>query len=176
MLNWINSNSSLVVILLTFVLAVATLQYVRLTKQIAEASRLQAESLHKPVLTFMRNDNIPPLMEELMERRLTGEEARIEAASPLRIVNIGSGPALQINWSTSSAIPPGAPITKTEGFMPYVQAGDSFSIFEVTSVKMGGFQFHIELECRYESLSGTKYVSKTVVDKKKVVGFQVRSA
>ena len=97
------------------------------------------------------------------------------AVATLRYVNIGSGPALQVNWSVTSSVT-GLTGMNAQGFIPYVQSGDAFGTYSVSHVKMGGFQFHIELECRYESLSGTRYVSKTVVDQKKVVSFVVRPA
>ncbi len=65
MWQFLNSNaaavqaiSAVVVVLLTLALTTATFRYVRLTKQIAKASITQAEAVHKPILTFKRDDRI----------------------------------------------------------------------------------------------------------------------
>jgi hypothetical protein len=97
--DWLNANSgavqattSVFVAALTAVLAVATLVYVRLTHQIARASIEQGEAQQKPCLilrTTRRDDQWvildPPLA------------AEVEGGN-LRILNIGSGPALQVQY------------------------------------------------------------------------------
>lgn len=166
--------SAVAVVLLTLILTLSTGVYVYLTSRIAEASRLQAEAMHKPVLTLLRDDAAEIKVEELMAATMEGTGLKIDAVSPMKAINIGSGPALQVNWSHTSATT-GIPIDKRVGFMPYVQAGDSFPIYAVSSVKMAGMQFHVEFECEYKSLSGTTYKSKTVVDRKKVISFKVSS-
>ncbi len=171
----VQAIAAILIAVLTIVLVGATLRYVHLTNQIARASRLQAESAQKPVLTFLRDEAATPEIPELMDHAVKGTEMLSAAASPMRIVNIGSGPALQVTWSITTGESFGGADRTTQGFTPYVAVGDSFPSWSVTHVKMAGLQFRMELECRYESLSGTKYVSKTVVDKKKVVSFKSTS-
>jgi hypothetical protein len=180
---WLNGNSAAVqavsavaVVFLTLILTLSTGFYVFLTGQIAKASRLQAEAMHKPVLTLLRDDAAEMKIEELMAATTQGLELQVNAVSPMKAVNIGSGPALQVNWShTSAATGWNLKANRNVGFMPYVQAGDSFPVYAVSSVKMAGMQFHVEFECEYKSLSGTTYKSKTVVDRKKVINFEVSS-
>ena len=179
---WLNANSSAVqgvsaavVVFLTLILTISTGVYVYLTSQIAKASRLQAEAMHKPVLTLLRDDAAQIQIEELTAAN-KGVELQVTAVSPMKAVNIGSGPALQVNWShISKADGWNLPANKNAGFMPYVQAGDSFPVYAVSSVKVASMQFHVEFECEYKSLSGTTYKSKTVVDRKKVISFEVSS-
>src|SRR5258708_20851931 len=97
-----------------------------MTKQMGRPSHLQAESAKRLVLTFLREEAATPEIPELMDHAVKGTEMLSAAASPMRIVNIGSGPALQVTWSITTGESFGGADRTTQGFTPYVAVGDAF--------------------------------------------------
>src|SRR5262249_51320266 len=112
----VQAISSAVVVLLTCVLAAATLRYVHLTKRIADPSVAQAEAVHKPVLTLKRDDLTPPTDLTDLVRDAMGEGICTRVGSILEIVNIGTGPALQVTWTIER-------FSNVKGFLPYLEVG-----------------------------------------------------
>jgi hypothetical protein len=95
----VQACSAVVIVLLTFVLATATLRYVRLTEKIATASATQTEAVHKPVLTLKQVEVDPSTVEVADLTKLIGDaragKQHTRIGPILEIVNIGTGPALQ---------------------------------------------------------------------------------
>ncbi len=109
-------------------------------------------------------------MAALTERVREASEGRlgISIGPSLEITNIGTGPALQVKWTFHR-------FADTGGFIPYVVVGESIPLYLASKVKMGGMPTAFQLECHYESISGEKYISRTVVENStKVVSFDVQ--
>jgi hypothetical protein len=140
----VQAVAAIAVVLLTGALVWATRKYVRLTNKIADASAAQTEAMHKPILTLLRDEHASPTSIDLL-----AGELRNKVASPLAVVNIGAGPALQVKWVIVRP-PQGAPI---EGFVPYVEAGKSVPTFLSGHVATAGTGIRIQLQCLYESLT-----------------------
>jgi hypothetical protein len=153
--------------LLTLALVGATFWYVRLTRTIAESSVAQAEAMHKPVVTFQRDDAVSaPSVDPL------DDVHRTKSTSPLILINIGTGPALKVNWRIRRE-PHNEPI---DGFTSYIEAGKTVSTHLSGHLGGLGTEIHIDLECGYESVSGTKYVSATHLENMKITGFNTRKS
>jgi hypothetical protein len=172
----LNSNSGAVqaicavaVTFLTVVLAGATLRYVRLTKQIAAASVTQAEAAHKPVLTLKHQElTNEEIVAHLTSGGLVGEK-HAWVGSALEIINIGTGPALHVKWTLSR-------FSDTNGTIPYIMVGQFVSLRTASKVKMAAVPTTYELVCRYTSLSGTKYVSRTgITNSREISSFEIKT-
>jgi hypothetical protein len=75
----------------------------------------------------------------------------------LEIINIGTGPALQVRWTLKR-------FSDTGGFIPYVEVGQCVSLRTASKVKMSAVPTSFQLECRYKSISGMNYVSRTYIE------------
>ncbi len=163
----IQAIAAVAVGLLTLALVGATFWYVRLTRKIAESSVAQAEAMHKPVVTFQRDDAVSARSVDLLD-----DVHRTKSTSPLILINIGTGPALKVSWRIRRE-PDDKPIS---GFTSYIEAGKAVSTH--LSGHLGALRtdMHIELECDYESVSGTKYVSATHLENMKITSFDTRKS
>ncbi len=163
--------SSIAVAFLTLVLVVATVRYVRLTQQIAEAAAVQAEASYKPVLTLRREekDNRPTDIAVLTER--IGDVLKNGQATyigpTLEIVNIGSGPAMHVKWRVDR-------FAAIAGSVSYICPDQWVSLELASKVNMGAIPTSYVVECQYESISGRKYFSRTGIERStKIVSFEV---
>jgi hypothetical protein len=176
MWHFLNSNSgaaqaisAVVVAFLTYVLARATLRYVRLTKQIAAASVAQAEAIHKPVLTLKHEElTNEEIVAHLTAGGLVGE--RHSWVGPvLELINIGTGPALHVKWTLKRSF-------ESNGIIPYVAVGQVVSLRTASKVKMAAVPTTFEVVCHYTSLSGTRYVSRTnVINSREISNFEIHT-
>ena len=162
----VQAVSAAVVAVLTLILARSTVRYVRLTKRIAAASVTQAEAVHKPLLTLRQDETQVVEFGKRISDALQGQ-LHTSVGKVLEVVNIGTGPALQVKWTLRRGHPTG-------GFIPYIQVGQSVSLLVASKVKMAAVDTRFEFECRYLSLSGTKYVSrKKIENSQEISSFEV---
>jgi hypothetical protein len=85
----------------------------------------------------------------------------------LEVTNIGTGPALQVTWSIKR-------FSQTGGFIPYVAVGQSVSLRQASKVKMKVIATEFEVLFAYTSLSGTKYLSRTMVENsQEIANFEI---
>jgi hypothetical protein len=145
-------------------------KYVQLTQQIARASVVQAEAANKPILTLRRDDTPIPqadtdaVIARIQEQLQTGFGTYIGPV--LEVTNIGNGPALHVKWTINR-------FTRTSGFIPYICPAQWVSLQMATKVKMPAIPASYEVEFQYESISGTRYVSRTAIEHNtKVVRFE----
>lgn len=157
----VQACSAIIVVLLTVVLASATLRYVRLTEKIATASATQTEAVHKPVLTLKQVEVEPSTVEVADITKLVGDaragKQHTRIGQVLEIVNIGTGPALQVKWTLNR-------FSGTGGFIPYIGVGQCVSLRTASKVKMPAVPTTFQVQCRYKSISDTKYVSLTTIE------------
>jgi hypothetical protein len=157
----VQACSAVVIVLLTFVLATATLRYVRLTEKIATASATQTEAVHKPVLTLKQVEVDPSTVEVADLTKLIGDaragKQHTRIGPILEIVNIGTGPALQVKWTLNR-------FSETGGFIPYIAVGQCVSLRTASKVKMPAVPTTYQVQCRYKSISDTKYISVTSIE------------
>lgn len=151
---------------LTFLVLVANvilfLKYLRATNKIKDASIDQSEGLSKPVITLRRQDSAPTDLEIMDEGLLT------KIASPIELVNIGNGPALNIKWEILRD-PSNALIN---GFASYIEPGKSVATHLQRHVAFrADHPMTMQVKCTYHSLSRAEYVSMTDVEDMKVKTF-----
>ncbi len=163
----INDSAPAIQAIATLALLGVTFLYVRHTGRIAKSSAEQAEAMHKPVVTFQRDDAVSSGIEDLLD-----DVHRTKSTSPLILINIGTGPALKVSWRIRRR-PPDEPIN---GFTSYIEAGKAVSTDLAGHLGVLGDVIDIELECDYESVSGTKYVSATHLENMKITSFNTRKS
>jgi hypothetical protein len=163
----VQACSAVVIVLLTVVLAGATIRYVRLTDRIATASATQTEAVHKPVLTLRQVEaptttDIAPTQADIAElSKQVGDAMKgkqhTHIGPVLEIINIGTGPALRVRWTLKR-------FSDTGGFIPYVEVGQCVSLKMASKVKMPAVPTSFQVECRYKSISGLNYLSRTSIE------------
>ena len=143
---------------------IAFLSYLRATNRIKDASIEQSEGLSKPVVTLKRQVSAPTDMDLMQEVLLSN------IASPIELVNIGSGPALSVKWEIVRD-PSKAPIA---GFASYIEPGKAVATFLQGHVAFSGSHpMAMRVKCTYKSLSDAEYISITEVEDMRIKTFAV---
>ena len=119
----------------------------------------QTEAVHKPVLTLKQVEATTVDIAELTKQvgdAIAGKQ-HTRVGPTLEIVNIGTGPALQVEWTLKR-------FSDTGGFIPYVEVGQCVSLHTASKVKMPAMPTSFQVECRYKSISGMNYFSRTSIE------------
>lgn len=163
MWNWVGTPiTQNIVLFLAFAVNVATLvyliKYVRATKGIEREAGIQSEGLSKPALALRavvpRSLTTDENFLEILNRKLL-TRAEPNAKGFLEMVNIGSGPALLVQYEIREGSPQsGKPWI---GGAAYIRAGETLALPLQSGNPIKDRQQKIT--CSYASLSGNKYES-----------------
>lgn len=137
---------AIVIVLLTTAIACATLRYVKVS-----------EALQKPCVTIKSEPR-----DHLEAVLLAPFVAQAKQAPTVEILNIGIGPALNVQYGFLQVdAPEGAPAMHPTGFVNHLQAGQQWATHLArTSLSNRIFEFNAS----YESLSRKKYKTKLRVE------------
>jgi hypothetical protein len=130
--------------------------YVRATKGIEKAANEQSEGLAKPVIV-VESSGVNSSVEAILSGGLFSEIGD----GGVRLINIGTGPALWLEWSATGKRYSDKGPCGSAGFVPYLTPGQPIPA-GCSRGFVSGLSF-LTVECKYRSLSGTHYVSRTVI-------------
>jgi hypothetical protein len=167
---------------LTFAISVLTLVvlfwYACLTRGIEKAAKEQSEGLSKPLIVVVSSPDIPNKDEAILGGGLFSE-----IGDRVLLMNIGTGPALWVNWSATGQHATGeSRVSSLAGFVPYLRPNETVDT-EHSRPYVSGLNY-LTVECRYESLSRTRYTSWTTIgdrdsknhaDRFKIMSFEIKS-
>ena len=167
----------------SFAISVLTLAvliwYAWLTRGIEKAANEQSEGLAKPVIVVESSPDIP---DSNVDRAILGGGLFSEIVNGVRLLNIGTGPALWVEWSTKGQHNTGeGPESGSAGFVPYLRPNETVDT-ECSRAYVSGLNY-LTVECRYQSLSRTRYTSRTTIgdrdsanhaDRFKITSFEIR--
>jgi hypothetical protein len=152
--------------------------YTALTKRIAEAAQDQVESTRRPVVTLDNaprwTDAVKDLFEQIETQLPVGAQAAAQEDDRLVLKNIGSGPALNIDYKF---FPLGtSPSARGERVylrsLAFLEPGEKITTpLHLTYAN----QSDIEFVAEYESLSRRRYKTRIVLKKRVFDSFEVYS-
>jgi hypothetical protein len=147
----------------SFAISVLTLAvliwYAWLKRGIEKAANEQSEGLAKPVIVVESSPDIP---DSNVDEAILGGGLFSEIVNGVRLLNIGTGPALWVEWSAKGQHNTGeGPESGSAGLVPYLRPNETVDT-ECSRAYVSGLNY-LTVECRYQSLSRTRYTSRTTI-------------
>jgi hypothetical protein len=141
---------------LTNELVTAANEQTKVSHELVTAANEQSEGLAKPAIVVKAsrvNDS---------DEAILGDGLFSEIGAGVLLINIGTGPALSLEWSAAEQHRSDKSRTSsTGGSVPYLAPTETIPT-GYSRAYVSGLD-SMTVECRYSSLSGTGYVSRTVI-------------
>jgi hypothetical protein len=154
--------------------------YAWLTRGIERAANEQSEGLSKPAIVVVSSPDIPNRNREMA---ILGGGLFSEIGDRVQLQNIGTGPALWVEWSARGRHNTGeSQESCVAGFVPYLRPNETVDT-ECSRAYVSGLR-SLAVECTYQSLGRTRYTSKTTIgdpestnheDRFKITRFEVKT-
>jgi hypothetical protein len=133
-------------------------EQVRVSQDLLKAANEQSEGLSRPVIVVESS----PLSPSGGIGPIPGEGLFSQIGEGVRLVNVGTGPALWAEWSTAGQHRTGEKgDSRSAGFVPYLRPDGAIAT-ECSRGYVSGLN-SLTVECTYQSLGGVRYTSRTTV-------------
>jgi hypothetical protein len=144
-----------------------TLKQLAVSQKQVEASQEQAEAMQKPCL--MLSTTARPGEDAILQMGniIGGMMLRCPGGN-VEMQNVGSGPAVSIRYSATPTNP-AASIVRPDGYFVGMQPGEAFPV-PIARETLRGNEW--EVIVTYDSLSGRKYRTKSIVNDLILTGIQ----
>jgi len=137
-------------------LVTAANEQTKVSLELVEAANEQSEGLAKPVIV-VEATRVNSSEEALLSGGLFSE-----IGDGVRLTNIGTGPALSLEWSAAGRHHSDKSRTSSRGgSVPYLRPAETIQTGYSRGYVSG--LNSLTVECKYSSLSGTRYVSHTII-------------
>jgi hypothetical protein len=153
---------------------------IKVSQELVKAANEQSEGLSKPVIVVVSSPDIP---DRNAEMGILGGGLFSEIGDRVQLQNIGTGPALWVEWSARGQYRAGeSQEPGVAGFVPYLRPDETVDT-ECPRAYVSGLS-SLAIECTYQSLGRTRYTSKTTVgdrdstcheDRFKIMTFEVKT-